>query len=82
MAPARIFDPIYVGDRVRMRRPHACGSDEWVVHRVGADIGLTCCQCRRRVMLSRRRFTHRLQAWLERGASATDARAARPASRR
>lgn len=73
MAPARIFEPIYVGDRVRMRRPHACGGDEWTVHRVGADIGMTCCQCRRRVLLSRRRFTHRMQAWLARGAPAPPA---------
>jgi hypothetical protein len=47
---------VNVGDRVVMRKPHPCGSSEWVVYRVGADIGLRCVGCDRRVMLTRRDF--------------------------
>ncbi len=42
-----------LGDRLRLRKPHPCGSYEWLVIRLGADIGLRCVQCGRRVLLSR-----------------------------
>ena len=44
------------GDIVQMRKPHACGSDRWRIYRVGADIGIRCLGCGRRVMLPRRKF--------------------------
>lgn len=44
------------GDRVQMRKPHPCGSDVWDVYRVGADIGLRCAGCGRRIMLARSVF--------------------------
>jgi hypothetical protein len=31
---------LYLGDVVRLRRPHPCGGDTWLVDRLGADIGL------------------------------------------
>lgn len=49
---------VRVGDVVQMRKTHPCGSDRWQVYRVGADIGLRCQGCNRRVMLSRRKFEH------------------------
>ena len=55
---------IQVGDRVRMRKPHPCGGDEWEVTRIGADIGLRCLTCGRRVMLPRSKFTRQLKAIL------------------
>ncbi len=69
--PMPIQDPIYIGDVVRMRKPHPCGSYVWEVYRVGADIGLTCRQCGRRTLMSRRHFTHRMQTMLQRGPMAT-----------
>lgn len=42
-----------LGDRLRLRKPHPCGSYEWLVIRLGADIGLRCVQCGRRVLLPR-----------------------------
>ncbi|MXX92934.1 MAG: DUF951 domain-containing protein [Chloroflexi bacterium] len=45
--------PFEVGDTVVLRKPHPCGSSEWKVYRIGADIGLLCSGCRRRVMLER-----------------------------
>ena len=52
---------IKLGDRVRLRKAHPCGSVEWVVYRVGADIGLRCAGCGRRVMLTRSEFGKRLK---------------------
>ena len=51
-------------DHVIMRKPHPCGSYEWKVVRLGADIGLECCQCSRRIMLSRRELANRLKKLL------------------
>jgi len=44
------------GDIVRMRKAHPCGSYEWEMVRVGADIGLKCLKCHRRVLLERSVF--------------------------
>ena len=41
------------GDIVRLRKAHPCGSYEWEVVRVGADICLKCLKCQRRVLLER-----------------------------
>ena len=40
-----------VGDIAVMRKPHACGSSEWEIVRVGADIGLKCLKCGHVVLL-------------------------------
>lgn len=50
-----------LGDHVQLRKTHPCGSVEWVIYRVGADIGLRCLGCGRRVMLTRAEFTKRLK---------------------
>lgn len=57
---------INVGDVVRLRKPHPCGSFDWQVTRLGADIGLKCQTCGRRVMLTRHDFEKRLKTILER----------------
>ena len=51
---------IKVGDVVHLRKQHPCGSYEWEVVRVGADIGLKCLKCQRRVLLERSVFERRL----------------------
>jgi hypothetical protein len=52
---------IQVGDRVRLRKAHPCGSAEWIIYRVGADVGLRCTGCGRRVMLTRSELSKRLK---------------------
>lgn len=47
---------VQVGDVIQTRKPHPCGSDQWRVYRIGADIGLGCLGCDRRVMLPYRQF--------------------------
>ncbi|MEB2334516.1 MAG: DUF951 domain-containing protein [Anaerolineaceae bacterium] len=55
-----------LSDRLRLRKPHPCGSYEWIVTRLGADIGLECKGCGRRVMLTRRELNRRLKENLTR----------------
>lgn len=52
---------VHVGDIVRLRKKHPCGSTDWEVVRIGADIGLVCLGCRHRVMLERGTFNKRLK---------------------
>lgn len=53
--------PFAVGDVVRLKKPHPCGAFEWTVVRIGADIGLKCHGCSRRVLLPRREVERRLK---------------------
>ena len=53
---------IHLGDIVRLRKPHPCGSYEWVVVRVGADIGIRCITCGRRILLERAALRRRLKS--------------------
>jgi hypothetical protein len=55
---------VHVGDRVRMRKAHPCGGYEWEITRIGADIGMRCLTCSRRVMLPRSKFEKRVRAIL------------------
>ena len=43
-----------LNDILRLKKPHPCGGYEWKVIRLGADIGLECIICQRRVLLTRR----------------------------
>ncbi|MBN2187585.1 MAG: DUF951 domain-containing protein [Dehalococcoidia bacterium] len=52
---------VKLGDVVRLRKPHPCGSYEWEVVRIGADIGLKCLKCQRRILLERGIFERRLK---------------------
>ena len=55
---------LQLNDRLRLRKPHPCGSYEWTVVRLGADIGLECTVCKRRVLLTRRELSRRLKTIL------------------
>lgn len=58
---------LYLGDLVRLRRPHPCGGDTWLVDRLGADIGLRCQGCGRHVLLERAVLERRLVEFVRRG---------------
>lgn len=45
-----------VGDVVRMKKAHPCGSYEWEITRVGMDFGIKCRGCGHFVMLPRAKF--------------------------
>lgn len=59
-------DDIRLGDVIRTRKKHPCGSDEWTVIRVGADIKIRCHGCSRIVMLDREAFVKRRKMTLSR----------------
>lgn len=52
---------LQIKDHLRLRKPHPCGSYEWTVVRLGADIGLECKGCGHRVMLTRRELAKRMK---------------------
>jgi hypothetical protein len=52
---------VKLDDVVRLRKPHPCGSYDWKIVRLGADIGLECLRCGRRIMLPRRTLARRLK---------------------
>lgn len=55
-----------IGDRLRLRKPHPCGNFDWEVVRLGADIGLRCEKCGRRVLLPRSEVERRTKQTLPR----------------
>jgi hypothetical protein len=59
---------LHMGDLVRLRKPHPCGGYEWKIVRLGADIGLECIRCGRRVLLPRRTLARRLKTILPKSA--------------
>lgn len=56
-----------LGDRLTLRKPHPCGSHEWSVVRLGADIGMVCAGCGHRILLDRLEVERRFTGFLERG---------------
>lgn len=58
---------IRLGDIVRLRKAHPCGSYDWQVVRLGADIGIKCLKCRRHILLERGVFERRVKEFISRG---------------
>ncbi len=46
---------------VQTKKPHVCGSNTWLILRVGADIKLECCGCKRVIMLASYELDKRLK---------------------
>ena len=61
------MDDIRLQDIVQMRKTHPCGSNEWTVIRVGADIKIKCGKCGRIVMMDRAEFVKRRKKTLTQG---------------
>ncbi len=61
---------ILIDDIVQMRKPHACGGDTWRVVRIGAEIGLRCQTCQRKVLLPRSEVERRVRRFVQRGTGA------------
>lgn len=47
-------DRFAIGDIIRMKKPHPCGTYEWEILRVGADFRLKCTGCGHQVMVPRK----------------------------
>ena len=58
---------LHLDDVLRLRKPHPCGGYDWRVVRLGADIGLRCLICNRRVLLARSEVERRLKTIVSQG---------------
>ena len=54
-----------IGSIVVMKKPHACGTNEWIITRVGVDIKIKCMACGREIMLDRLEFEKKLRRVLD-----------------
>ena len=52
-----MIDKFDLGDIVEMKKQHPCGSNQFEIIRVGADIKIKCTGCGRIVMIPRSKFT-------------------------
>ena len=59
--------PLYLDDVVVLRKVHPCGGDTWRVVRLGADIGVRCVTCGRRVLIGRSDLERDIKRFVERG---------------
>lgn len=66
---------LHLNDVVQMRKPHPCGGDTWRIVRLGADIGIRCQTCDRKVLLPRAECERRIKRFVERGAPGDEAAA-------
>jgi hypothetical protein len=58
---------VVIGDIVELRKVHPCGSKEWTVTGLGADIRMRCNGCSRRILLPRKTLEKRLRRFVSRG---------------
>ena len=50
-----------LGTKVVMKKQHPCGSNEWEITRMGADIKIKCLNCGRTVLIPRIDFNKKLK---------------------
>ena len=62
-----MIETFSLGDRVILKKPHACGENLWEIVRVGADVKLKCSGCERVIMLDRLEFLKRAKKLLPSG---------------
>ena len=58
---------IKLGDVVSLKKKHPCGSYEWQVVRLGADIGIKCLKCEHRILMGRSVFERKVKQFISRG---------------
>ncbi len=56
---------INLGDVVKLKKVHPCGGYDWRVVRVGADIGIKCLKCERRILMARSVFERRVKEFVK-----------------
>lgn len=61
-----------VGDVVKLKKPHPCGSHEWEILRVGADFRLKCMGCGHQVMTERKMVEKNARALTKKNSRETE----------
>ncbi|MCI5500711.1 MAG: DUF951 domain-containing protein [Lachnospiraceae bacterium] len=54
-----------IGDVIKMKKQHPCGTNEWELMRVGMDIRLKCKGCGHQVMLPRKQVEKAFRGFIE-----------------
>ena len=54
-----------LNDKVIMKKPHACGTNEWIITRMGVDIKIKCIKCTREIMMDRLEFKKKLKGVID-----------------
>ena len=54
-----------LGSIVTMKKEHPCGTNEWEITRIGADIKIKCIKCGSTIMMPRIEFNRKLKKVLE-----------------
>lgn len=55
-----------IGTIVMMKKQHPCGTNEWEITRLGADVKIRCCYCNRSIMIPRIEFNKKLKKVISR----------------
>ena len=50
-----------LNDLVEMKKQHACGTNKWIITRMGVDIKIKCVHCNREIMMDRLEFEKKLK---------------------
>lgn len=58
-----------LNDKVIMKKQHACGTNLWVITRMGVDIKIKCYNCGREIMMDRLEFARKLKKVIQNGES-------------
>lgn len=53
-----------LNDKVVMKKQHACGSNKWIITRVGVDVKIKCINCNHEIMMDRLEFKKKLKGVL------------------
>ena len=54
-----------LNDSVIMKKQHACGSNEWIITRMGVDVKIKCKNCNREIMMDRLEFKKKLKGVID-----------------
>lgn len=54
-----------IGQMIKMKKQHPCGSNVWEIVRVGADFRLRCTGCSHQVMLARKIVEKNFRGFVE-----------------
>ncbi|TGA98664.1 DUF951 domain-containing protein [Sporolactobacillus shoreae] len=58
-----------LNDVVEMKKAHPCGTNQWKIIRMGADIRIKCLGCGHSVLMPRSEFQKKIKKILEAGTS-------------
>ncbi|MBE5943250.1 MAG: DUF951 domain-containing protein [Lachnospiraceae bacterium] len=54
-----------IGQIIKLKKQHPCGSNSWEIIRVGADFRLRCMGCSHQVMLARKLVEKNFRGFVE-----------------